>query len=125
MGSPGCALGHNFIRVSAQLLQQWLKAPLPAVAHCDYRVPPQTSALGAAHGRSAESFPELLGCHLGQPFQCWVDQSFSSLEFLRARCRRFAIPRADILADVAAEHMTAHPVAHVFRNRSALFDGEI
>jgi len=63
--------------------------------------------------------------HLSQPIERRINQFWAGLKLGRIRYRRFAIPWADVLADIAAEDMPSHSVAHLFGNRAALFDREI
>ena len=63
--------------------------------------------------------------HLREPFEGGIDQAVAGLEFGRGGDRGFAIPGADVLADVAAEDVASHAVAQVLGDGAALFDGEI
>ena len=53
------------------------------------------------------------------------EQAFARLECGERRDWRFAIPRADVLADVAADDGVADVRAKFFRNFAAKLDGEI
>ena len=98
---------------------------LAAVAHGDGGVAAQARALGAADGRSAEGFPKFFRGHFSEPGESRIDQARAGSEFGRSRGGSLAVPRANILADVAAEDVTAHARAEVLGNRPALLDREI
>src|SRR5216684_1285394 len=49
----------------------------------------------------------------------------SRLKSFQAGARRLAVPRADILADVAAKNVAAHRLAKRFGNRPAKLDRQI
>src|SRR5438045_684491 len=123
-----------YVRVGifGQLAKAGQKRTLSAVAHGDRRVAAQSGIFGALDGRAAKAFLEILAAHRGNLLELGIHESRSWLKF-RGFCswrfgravRSAAVPRANILADVAAEDVVSHPGAHVFRNRAALFNGEI
>src|SRR5436305_12221438 len=123
-----------YVRVGifGQLAKAGQKRTLSAVAHGDCRVAAQSGIFGALDGRAAKAFLEILAAHRGNLLELGIHESSSRLKF-RGFCswlfgravRSAAVPRANILADVAAEDVVSHPGAHVFRNRAALFNGEI
>ena len=47
--SPVRAVSHDLVFVGSQLLEQWFKAPVAAIAHRNHGVSPQAAALGPAH----------------------------------------------------------------------------
>src|SRR5262245_55896213 len=49
----------------------------------------------------------------------------SRLKFARARSRRLAVPRANVLTDVATEYVPTHRFQQLFRNRAAKLDGQV
>src|SRR2546427_8378064 len=98
---PARVLGDDRILVLDQFLEHWHETPVPAVAHCDHGVPPQTTALCAPHGRPAEFLPKLLSTHFRQPFQRRIDQTFLRLKF-RGGCGGCLLrPRGNNPAKVA------------------------
>ncbi len=54
-----------------------------------------------------------------------IDESFTRLKFGLIGRGSFAVPGADVLADVAAKDLVSHALAQFFGNGAALFDGEI
>src|SRR4029077_5681360 len=123
--SPHRRFGDHRVLVHSQLLQRRHKLPPPAVAHRNHRIAPQSAQLRPANRRTAKLLPEFLRSHFRQPFERGIDQSFACLELPRLCCRRLPVPRTNILADVAPEHVPPHPVAHLLRNRPPLLDSQI
>src|ERR1700757_5400714 len=100
---PGCTICDHRILVCAQLLERWTMLPIPAVSHRDHRIPAQAAQLGPAHRRTAKFFAKLLGFHFREPLQGGIHESFTRLKLGSLRGRSSAVPRADILTDVAAK----------------------
>ena len=98
---------------------------LAAVPHRQRSVTPQALPLGAADGRAAKHFAILRFVHLRQPLQRWIDEGLARLKFRGAGHGCFAIPRTDVLADIAAKHMPPQFFTHGFRNRTSLLDSQI
>src|ERR1700741_395444 len=99
--------------------------PIPAVSHRDHRIAAQAAQLGPAHRRTAKFFAKLLGFHFREPLQGRIHESFTGLKLGSLRGWSSAVPRADILTDVAAKHMPTHSVTQFLGNGASLFDGEI
>ena len=99
--------------------------PIPAVPHRDHRIAAQAAQLGPAHGRTAKFFAKLLGFHFCDPLQGGIHESFTRLKLGSLRGRSSAVPRADILADVATKQVPAHTVTQFLGNGPSLFDSEI
>src|SRR5712692_173759 len=110
---PARVLGDDRILVLDQFLEHWHETPVTAVAHCDHCIAPQTTALCPPYGRPAEFLPKFLSTHFRQPFQRRIDQAFPRLKFRGSCGRRFAVPGAYILANVATENVAAHSLAHL------------
>src|SRR5208282_2578131 len=89
------------------------------------RIPAQPGKLGAPGRGSAKHFPELFLLHFGQPVERWIDQAFPRLELRRGSQWRLAIPRANILTDVASENVPSHARAELFWNLASFLDGQI
>src|SRR5581483_5034420 len=98
--SPPGMLREHWVGILSQLLQHGQETPLSAVAHGDHRVSPQPRKLCPFYRRAPEGLLELLAIHLRQPLERGIHQPRSRLEFGRGACRRPAIPRTDVLADV-------------------------
>src|SRR5205807_9655209 len=99
--------------------------PIPAVPHRDHRIAAQAAQLGATDGRTAKFFAKLLGFHFCDPLQGGIHESFTRLKLGSLRGRSSAVPRADILADVATKQVPAHTVTQFLGNGASLFDSEI
>ena len=118
-------LCDDWIRIVRQPLQCRHKIRVAAIPHGSHRISTQSQKLGTPHRRSAKLLPKFLRLHLGQPFEPWIHQAFSRLKLLRRRDRSLAIPRADILTNIAAENVPPHSRPQLFRNRAALLNREI
>ena len=68
---------------------------------------------------------KFLRTHLSQPIERGINQFWAGFKLGRIRYRRFAIPRADVLADIATEDVPSHSAANLLGNRATLFDREI
>src|SRR4029077_5695858 len=122
---PQGAFCDHGIFVIAELFQRRQKFAIAAVAHRNRGISFQAAQFRTPDGGAAERFAEVFRRHLGPPLQCRVDEVFARLKFRGGAYRSFAVPRADVLADVAAEDVPAHAFAQFIRNRSTLFDAEI
>src|SRR5216684_6273864 len=122
---PKRAFGHRLIFIGCKLFEQRKKLPVGAIAHGDGNVPPQTSTLCPADGRSAKYFAELFRAHFSKPIKRRIDQLGSRLELRRSGCRSLTVPGADILADVASKNILADACPQLLGNRSPLLDREI
>jgi hypothetical protein len=78
---PPRSFGDYQILIGRQLFKHRQEPLVTAITHRERRVPSQASVLGAAYRRGTERFPELLGRHLGQPFERRIHQSFARLKF--------------------------------------------
>ena len=99
---PFSALRHDRILVLLQLLQHWHESAITAVCHGDYRVPAQAGQFGSPQRRASKNLAKFFRTHLSQPIERGINQFWARLKIGRIRYRRFAIPRADVLADIAA-----------------------
>ncbi len=97
--------------------------PLLPIAITAFRRRPES--FGAPDGRSAKHFPELFLLHFGQPVERRIDQTFPRLELRRGSHWRLAIPRANVLTDVASENVPSHARAKLVWNLAPLLDGQI
>src|ERR1700693_36271 len=125
--SPGTPLGNYFVLIPRQLLQQREEFPVSAIPNSYCSIAPYTRALSSPHRRAAKGPVEFLHTHLRQPLERRFHQLLARLQLNRLSRRRFAVPGADILADVAPENMPPHPGAKlvILRNRAPLLDREI
>src|SRR5208282_4274213 len=122
---PAGGFGHGFVLVSGELFDYGEKFGVSAVTHRNGGVTAKAGALGAADGRSAKGCAEFFIRHFGEPVERRIYQPGTRLKFRRSRGRSFAVPGADILADIAAENLMTHAGAQLLGNRSAFLDGEI
>src|SRR5579871_6667331 len=122
---PTRALGNNFVVIGAELLNERKKLCASAVGDGDHGVAAEAGALGPADRGSAKGFSKLFRRNFREPLERWIHQSRTRREISRRRDRRFAVPRANILADVTAEHVAAHSRSEILRNRTALFNSEV
>src|SRR5208282_695357 len=118
-------LRDHRVGILAEFFQRRPKFLVAAVSHRNHRIPAQPGKLGAPDRRSAKHFPELFLLHFGQPVERWIDQAFPRLELRRGSHRSLAIPRANILTDVASENVPSHARAELDWNLAPLLDGQI
>src|SRR5579859_687740 len=93
--------GDDRISVGGECTQLRREALVPAVAHGDRSITPQAGELCALDRRMAEGLSEGFDVHPGDPFQRRIDELIRGLE--RPAHGSTPVPRADVLADVAAE----------------------
>src|SRR2546423_1831154 len=125
---PQCMFSYHRVRPGSHLFQFRNEITAAAVAHRYRHIALQTGKLCALHGRAPKSPAEFFFCHLRQPLQFRMDQLFIWLQFTRRTRRSIAalvVPRANILADVAAEDLMADGRAQFRRDLASFFNGEI
>src|SRR6185369_17099853 len=113
------------IFVITQGFEKGFKRALPTISHGDNGVTPESGQFCTADWRPAKHPAKFVGLHFGKPIQRGVYQAFAWLKFLSRRGRRFSIPRADVLADVATEHVRTHALPQVLWKTAAFFDRQI
>src|SRR5437868_15441341 len=107
-------LRHVVIVIAGKSFKQGQKTVIFAVSHGDGGVAPDTTQLGAAYGRSPESAAKLFRVHFGEPLKRRSYKAFAGLELRQTGGWRLAVPRANVLAGIATEHMTPHARGHPF-----------
>ena len=99
------------------------------ISNRNARIAHQAAPLRALHRASAKHVAEFLFGERDQPFQVRRKKrvlfTLAGLEIRQRRHRRAAIPRANVLADVAAEDVPADGLAQFERNRAAQLDRQI
>ena len=105
---PAGTLSDGFVVVLRQPFQYGQEFLPSAIAHRDYRVTAEAGPLGASNGGAAKSLPEFFFRNLGEPVQSGIDQAGASIELGRSGCWGLAVPRANVLADVAAKVVASH-----------------
>src|SRR5437879_1006043 len=103
--------GHNLVFILRELVKQREEFGIAAVTDGDDGVAPDSEALGAFDGGSAEGSSEIVIGDGGQLFKSGMDEVGARLHFGVSCCWSFSIPRADVLADVAAEDVVPHAIA--------------
>ena len=114
---PPRRLAQPLVRGLGPFFQPGRKPAQPAVAHRDGHIAPEPQKSRPAHRRAVElrsnSASSIAASHSSAGFTSSVRASNSG----SAAERRFAIPRANILADVAAEDLPPHALHQLRRNR--------
>ena len=113
------------IRILAKCCQRWHKPLVAAVSHRHHRIPAQARKLGATNWRSSKYLAELFRPHFRQPVERRIDESFPRLKLCRGSRGRLAVPRANVLTDVASENVSSHSFAQFYGNLAALLDRQI
>src|SRR3974390_783807 len=80
---------------------------------------------GALHRGTAKYLAKLFRAEPRQPIEFRIDQAGPSFELRRSGQRRLTVPRTDILAYIAAEHLPSDSGAEFLRECTPSFDGEI
>src|SRR5690348_13070516 len=81
--------------------------------------------LRARKGGTAKPFAKFLSRYSCELSKIRIHQRLIGLEVRIRGDRSPAIPRANILADIATEDVSADPVTHILGNRSSFLDREI
>src|SRR5450755_1286180 len=98
---------------------------LSAVAHGYRDVAQQSVMFGALHRRTTKYLAKLLDSKACQPLEVGIHQRLARRKFWRLGQRSFAVPRAYVLADVAAEYLPTDSRPKLFGNGAAFFDSEV
>src|SRR5271157_5987686 len=114
--SPARVLGNNRVFVATEFFQHRQEALVAAVAHCDCHVAAKSVESCALYRRAAKQLAKFIHAELRQPFELRIDQLRPRFQFRRLRQPRLAVPRANILADVAAENLASDANAQFFRD---------
>src|ERR1019366_2825580 len=122
---PARVFRNDRVFIATQFFEYGQKALFVAVSERDGDISPQVIETRALHRRTAEDFAKLFQAQGRQPLQIGIHQPRPRLKLRRLRHRGFTVPRANILANVAAEHLPAHAGTQLFGNRAAFLDGEI
>jgi hypothetical protein len=100
-------------------VEPWDGVAVAAVAERDGRVAQQAAAPGAHDGAALESSAERRRVQRQDLGETWIEQ-------IEVRdIGRLGVPRADVLADVAAEDPVADQGAQFRWYRAAMLDGEV
>src|ERR1035438_303841 len=122
---PARVFRNYLVFIAAQFFEYGQKARFVAVAERDGDISPQAGETRALHRRTAEDSAKLFQAQARQPLQIGIHQPRPRLKLPRLRQRGFTVPRANVLTDIAAEHLPAHAGTQLFGNRAAFLDGEI
>src|ERR1700680_3239291 len=108
--------GYQRIARLAHLLERTAEAPCALIAHGYRNVPQKPRVARALHGAMTKNLAEFFLGNGRQLFEIWreVPRRKGSI----AGDRRTVVPRADVLADVAAENMVASAGSMFHRNRT-------
>src|SRR5262245_30693660 len=126
-GPPGM-LTEDRIGVLCNLFQIGQELRVSAVAHGDDDVPAEPRIFGALDRRPTKDAAVGVFIHLRQPAQFGVVEPLLRLKLGQGSGRSapcFVVPRANILADIAAKDVVAHRRTKLFRNGAALFDRQV
>src|ERR1700757_55946 len=108
-------------------MQLGQESPQPGISDCDGNIASQAEKPCPTHRRAVKRLLKLPLIHLSQPVKCWVYEFCTGREVRvctdRSSPRR--IPRAHILADVAAEDLTAHAFHQLGAARSLVLDCQV
>jgi hypothetical protein len=122
---PLGGLSENGVFGVGPELELWEVSQVGAVAHRYGYIALEAFASGAFEGRA---FKRLLECYvveLGQRFEGGIDQFGTGFNCLPGCYGGFAVPGADVLADVTAKDLSADEGAEIFGNRAFFLDGEV
>src|ERR1019366_2215442 len=106
--------GHHRVFIATQFFEYGQKALFIAVAQRDRNIAAQAVELCAFHRRTAEYFAKFSPPQARQPLQIGIHQLCARLKFRQIRHRGFTVPRANVLANIAAEYLPPDAGAEVF-----------
>src|SRR5215475_4966200 len=95
------------------------------VAHRDGNVAQKSGMFRSRNWRTTKSFAKFLFRYSCELREVRIHEQLIGPEVRVRSDRSFAIPRANVLADVATEDVSTDLLAHFFWNRSSLLDREI
>src|ERR1700704_6236673 len=98
-------LTKDVVLVACEPLEQWFVLCLADVAESDEGVAPQPTHVVARHVETVEAVDESEAVFLEPRHE--IDVAVPGLRQVRTSLLHSAVPRADVLADVAAVHLRA------------------
>ena len=105
---PAGSFSDDFVVVVRQLLEYGQEFLPAAIADCDYSVAAEARSLGPTNRGAMKDLPEFLFGNPRKPVQSGIDQARPGVEFKSGGDWSFAVPRADVLANVAAKKVGSH-----------------
>src|SRR5262245_20098895 len=118
-------LPHHSLYIVEQAFQQGNEGRLPRVPHGHTDITQETAAFRAFKRCTPKALFKIFTAHASQVFQQWVHLGRVGLYVRLSGEVAFAIPRTDVLANIAAEDMVPHLWAKLFWNSTLELDSQI
>jgi hypothetical protein len=125
LDSPRRGFGKHRVFILLPFGQAGKESRQAAVAHGDGDVPAQAFELCSLNGRAEKEAAKALLVQLGQPVESGVHQLGSRLQLRIGGNGGFAVPRANVLANVATEDLTSDSFSQFERDRSSFFNRQV